>query len=740
MNHSPQLARDDHWFRIHKASRNGDVVKALPNFWFRIRASLQRCRPGRTWTGPFRGCHALSRSLAQAAPWRSGPSGPRKARKMRRGFSPGVFRCITLLWCHIRASLHRLRNDSGSNESWEGHEFTRAAKSSKMRRRFSAWGKLRVLAPTFPQVLLRRHPSLITIRPLSGCDFSGCHFLSLSLARATPWRSGPSGPRKACKRNGGFSPPACVHAIATLLLLILPTLAFAQTYRVAGTITSTEGHPLSHARVTLQNQRTRKPLQSVLTADDGRFEFTNVPAGKYPLIGAKRGYITAAYNQHEQFSTAIVTGAAGVDTEHLTLRIAPLAEISGQVLDEHGDPIRNARVTLWQDDHSTGVSRTRRFGNDNTDDLGSFEFSTLPPGTYFLSVAADPWYAIHPTANAVDVDRSLDVVYPTTYYSGATESEDATPILLRGGDRLQLDLHMLPVPALHVLFHTPPGQDSFPTPQLFKHIFDDIDIPQTQSGQMVSPGIFEIITAPGRFRVSTPATTNSPARTADIDIAQDNQDLDASTGDPLASFTATAEIQGESQLPQPLFISLRDAKGHRASTQVADPDTGATFSELRPGRYTLSAFSNNQPYAISSVTPIGPGKARGKTTPGNAIDLPAAATLNFSVSLIGGSSTVEGFVQQSGKPFAGAMVVLVPANPDAHLEFFRRDQSDLDGSFALPNVVPGVYTAVAIEDGWDLDWSKPNVIARYAKTGHKITIPPITKTIHLPTPIELQPK
>jgi Carboxypeptidase regulatory-like domain len=524
--------------------------------------------------------------------------------------------------------------------------------------------------------------------------------------------------------------------------LILPTLA--QTYRVAGTITSIDGHPLSRARVTLQNQRTRKPLQSILTTDDGHFEFTNVPAGKYPLIGAKRGYITGAYNQHEQFSTAIVTGAPGVDTEHLALRIAPLAEISGQVLDEHGDPIRNARVTLWEDDHSTGVSRTRRFGNDNTDDLGFFEFSTLPPGTYFLSVSAEPWYAIHPNPYSIDVDRSLDVVYPTSYYSGATESEDATPILLRGGDRLQLDLHMLPVPALHVLVHTPvgqgPRQDFVPMPQLFKRVFDDLDIPQTQSAQSVTPGVFEIITAPGRFRVSTPASSNSPARTADIDIAQDNQDLDASTGDPLALLTVTAETQGESQPPQPLFISLRDAKGHRASTQVADPDTGATFSELRPGRYTLAAFSNNQPYAISSVTPIGPGKVRGKTTAGNAIDLPAGAALNFSVSLIGGSSTVEGFVQQSGKPFAGAMVVLVPANPDAHLEFFRRDQSDLDGSFALPNVVPGVYTAVAIEDGWDLDWSKPNVIARYAKTGQKITIPPNTKTVRLPAQIELQPK
>lgn len=524
------------------------------------------------------------------------------------------------------------------------------------------------------------------------------------------------------------------------LLLLLSTLAFAQTYRVAGTAISTDGHPLARVRVTLADQHSRKALASMLTADDGHFEFLNIPAGKYPLSGAKTGYLTAAYNQHENFSTAIVTGAAGVDAEHLTLRLAPLAQVYGQVLDEHGDPVRKARVTIWQDDHSSGVSRTRRFNNDTTDDLGSFEFATLPPGTYFLSVTAEPWYAVHPSASALDVDRSLDVVYPTTYYAGATESNDATPILVRGGDHLQFDLHLLPVTPLHVLFRAPANEGIPSTPMLFKHVFDDLDLPDRQAGQMVSPGVYEIVTAPGRFRVSLPGTQNSPARTADLDLAQDNQELDASSGEALASLTVTAEISDTSQFPQPLLISLRDAKGHRAATRPVDQKTGVTFTELQPGRYTLLAFGGNQPYAIASVAALASNNARGKTTSSNIIDLPSGSNLSLALTLMSGSSTVEGFVENKGKPFDGAMVVLVPAHPDAHPEFFRRDQSDLDGSFALPSVIPGPYTAVAIEDGWDLDWSKPNVIARYAAHGEKITVPANSKDIHLPIPLELQPK
>ena len=292
---------------------------------------------------------------------------------------------------------------------------------------------------------------------------------------------------------------------------------------------------------------------------------------------------------------------------------------------------------------------------------------------------------------------------------------------------------------MHILFRAPASEGLSATPMLFKRVFGDLDVPDPQAGRIVSPGGYEIITAPGHFRASLPAINGSPARSVDLDLTDNNQELDMSSGEALASLTTTIQISGDAAFPIPLFISLRDAKGRRASTSLADPKSGANFNDLRPGKYSISAFGD-QPYAIANVTSIGPAGARGKTTSSNIVDLPAGSNLSFALTLIGGSSRVEGFVQRDGKPFDGAMVVLVPAHPDAHLEFFRRDQSDLDGSFALPNVVPGTYTAVAIEDGWDLDWSTPSVIARYATRGQKLTVPASTKSFHLPAPLELQPK
>ena len=103
--------------------------------------------------------------------------------------------------------------------------------------------------------------------------------------------------------------------------------------------------------------------------------------------------------------------------------------------------------------------------------------------------------------------------------------------------------------------------------------------------------------------------------------------------------------------------------------------------------------------------------------------------------------TLEGIAKLAGKPVSGAMIVLVPKDSEADRELFRRDQSDLDGSFSLPNVIPGTYTACAIEDGWDLDWSTLGVITPYCERGsQKIVIEKKEGTVRLDAPVEVHPK
>ena len=558
-------------------------------------------------------------------------------------------------------------------------------------------------------------------------------------------------------RSGSLIPR---HAIGLLLLpFSIPLLAQTLTpptprrtgpFRVAGTIvSSTEGHALSRARVSLQDVKDEKNGFFMITGDDGHFQFANLAAGKYSLTGAKRGYITASYDGHDQqFSTAIVTGA-DLDTESLTLRLAPTATLTGHVLDESGDPVRNANVTLWRDDHSAGISRTVRFHADTSDDQGAFEFAPLDAGTYFVSVVGQPWYAVHPPSThpehapdiPVCVDRSLDVVYPPTYYQGGTEVEDATPLLVRGGDHVDLELRLTPVSALHVILRTPlpegtpAGEQVFQYPSLAKRDFDGPQSNVRPDIQMTSPGVFEVVTSPGTYDVRLPPGSAGPVQTTEVDISEDTRELDLSTGQAVGSVTAKLELVGETTLPTRMEVALRNARGRVVSWQRVSSNHDVRFPEVVPGKYDVLAGGELRAYSVIRT------KVNGATVSGHSLTVSPGATVEASLLVVGGAADVNGVAKQGGKATPGAMIVLVPEHPEANRERFRRDQSDLDGSFTLHSVIPGTYTVIAIQNGWDLDWSKPAVIAGYASHGQKLVVRETShNAIELPNPVEIQPK
>ena len=80
-----------------------------------------------------------------------------------------------------------------------------------------------------------------------------------------------------------------------------------------------------------------------------------------------------------------------------------------------------------------------------------------------------------------------------------------------------------------------------------------------------------------------------------------------------------------------------------------------------------------------------------------------------------GYGQIEGMAERAGHPASGIMILLAPQDAKDNQILFRRDQSDSDGTFLLSNIVPGRYRLLAIEEGWDLNWADPNVLAAYLK-------------------------
>ena len=520
-------------------------------------------------------------------------------------------------------------------------------------------------------------------------------------------------------------------------------------YRIAGIVVSkTDGHPLTRARVAITDARNSRKSQFVITAEDGKFAFDQLPAGKYSLLGAKRGFISAFYDQHEQFSTAIVTGA-GVDTENLILMLAPNAVITGRVLDEAGEPVRHAQVTLYADNHQQGRDQILTAGNAQTNDLGAYEFPSLSPGTYFLSVSATPWYSTHPPPSSpaqsgsgagsnseTAVDRSLDVAYPLTYYSDATDADSAAPIPIAGGERLQIDLQVSPAPALRLRFHVPgDAQHGYRFPQFEQSTFDGSTFVQTTGGDMVSPGVVEINGLPaGHYNIRFPGQ-NGGLQMNGVDLTRDNEQIDASAAEPLGQVHVSAQISGEGTNLREFRVALRGPGRMFAAVQKLDEKGQAELEGVPAGRYGVLVFGARKLYSIAQMS------ADGAQVVGHTVTVAAGASVSLTLTLVSGNAEVQGIEERAGKPFAGAMVVLVPKHPEGQGDLFRRDQSDLDGTFDMRAVVPGEYTVIAIENGWDLDWSQPGVIAAYARHGQSIRVQEANgKALNLPDAVQVQSK
>jgi Carboxypeptidase regulatory-like domain len=120
-------------------------------------------------------------------------------------------------------------------------------------------------------------------------------------------------------------------------------------------------------------------------------------------------------------------------------------------------------------------------------------------------------------------------------------------------------------------------------------------------------------------------------------------------------------------------------------------------------------------------------ESTGAKTSGRTFEIQGSDAVNLTVYAARGVTQVEGVAQHDGRPVAGAMILLVPQNFTGDPLSLRRDQSDSDGTFMLPQVLPGSYTVVAVENGWDQEWSNPAVVKTWLGLGETIDVSPNAK-------------
>ena len=260
------------------------------------------------------------------------------------------------------------------------------------------------------------------------------------------------------------------------------------------------------------------PRGRVIADAEGRFFFTDLPAGEYALSTSKDGYVAGTYGQRRISARGeLLPLTEGERRTDVVLRVWKYPVIGGTVLDEAGEPVVGVAVRALVRDVVAGHVR---FGTESynvpstlTDDRGAFRLSRVPPGTYAVvapsmhttvplsvmnswdnnTMRLELWRASVYEVSGLGQPRTQQVgdfalmtlnsvlippppgadgrmtMYRTTYYPSATSAAEGTTVTVAAGEeRTDLVMTLRPVPAARVSGRLVTPDGTAPPPMAIK--------------------------------------------------------------------------------------------------------------------------------------------------------------------------------------------------------------------------------------------------------------------------------
>lgn len=458
--------------------------------------------------------------------------------------------------------------------------------------------------------------------------------------------------------------------------------------------------------------------QRILTGEDGRFTFHVQDAGKYALSGQRTGFQRQGYEQHGFYFSAAVAGP-GIDSEHLVFRLSPDCRISGTVVDDDHEPVRGATVYLFRTDASGGMRKTVLLTQTTTDDRGRYRFPHLLWGWYSLAVMGAPWWTEAARMQALGgqdpQDPAFNLIYATQFYPGVSDAASAKQIALNEGEDFTADFTVTAVASAKLRL---PGLNAHPEvmrrAQLKQKVFGvEIEIPtQLQAAGEDSMEIGGV--PPGQYLLEVQtmqpmgspesSTTGAAPRAIAVDLTGDTE-IDVDEARAVPPITGSVAVEEGGTRPAQLGVTLWNSKTREVAGVPVNPDGtfGLDATTITSGTY--SVFVGNMENSL-----IAQLSAKGAKVVGQTVEITRFKPLELKITLAKNLSKIKGTAIRDGKPVAGAMILLVPENPDVNLPRFRRDQSDSDGTFTLRDVMPGHYRILALDNAWDAEWANGSVL------------------------------
>ena len=550
------------------------------------------------------------------------------------------------------------------------------------------------------------------------------------------------------------------------------------TGRIKGRLmTADTGTPVRRAEVRISGQEILP--KTAITDAEGRFEFRDLPTGRFSLNATKPGFVTVSYGQRRPFESGkqIELGDGQV-LDRADFSMPRGSAIAGRIVDEFGDPIADVQVSAMRSTWLNGKRRLQSTGRmAQTNDLGQYRIYGLPPGDYYVSatvrggadmvmverVAATFVASGGAGGNANNGPSASDpkTGYAPTYYPGTSDGASAQKIVLAVGQEMgNADFSMLAVRLARVTGMVI-GSDGRPVEgaMVSTNARNSADagmmfFPMMGSGRTDKNGQFSLTNiAPGDYTVHARGVQTMSSDSGGERVMFTMRIDGGGGGNGQTEFGSAPLSVGGDDVSNLVIVT---SKGSSVSGKIVF-EGGAKPTNTATVRIAAQSAENEAMPMMSggsaSITPEGTFEIKGMLGPRlfRVNGLPQGWILK-SVTHNGTDVTDSGVDVKANEPVSGIEITVTnklteitgavmgsdsKPSTDYTLVVFSQDadkwrvpmtrhisgtRPNQDGRFLVKNMPAGDYYAVALEYIASGDWNDPEVLERLKSKATKFRL------------------
>ena len=549
------------------------------------------------------------------------------------------------------------------------------------------------------------------------------------------------------------------------------------TARIRGRVLAADtGTPLRRAQVRLTSQNIRN-AKTATTDTEGRFDLSELPAGRYTLAVSKAGYLTLQYGQRRPLEPGKpIDLSEGQLLDRTDVLLPRGGVVTGRIVDEYGEALPDATVQALRYQYVGGQRQLAPAGRAaQTDDIGQYRIFGLPPGDYYVTAATrtpmaaiqaatdtftfvaappgvgapfDPAAAAGLQAVREAIGGSDDELtgYAPTYYPGTATLTDAQRVTIGVGEEMPGISFSMTLAKLAKISGTVIDSQGQALARGVVVIRPNRGGPMFMRGGMngggVNGGAFTINgVPPGDYMLQVRSGGPGPGRggpggpgRGDAEFANVHVSVNGSNIDGLVIATTTGATVagrvtfGNSRTP----ANLSSVRVTAASTDADQgPPIGAgALSTAADGTFELRGLGGSVLFRVANP-PSGWTLKAVRLEGADITDTPhefkgGETITGLEIELTDKPTRINGTVTGTGSDSIKDYAVVVFTDDNDHWvpqsRFVRAGRPDQDGHFQITGLPPGRYLAVALEyleQGSEMD---PDLLEQLKTKGTSFTL------------------